>query len=292
MCVGDSSSSKADLPVAAKTRRAGFMEVQEVRPGETKNETKSYFPIIWPVNMVRHFGPVDDYLQLANASNVTKWEDKKEAIIWRGGFTGVPGLIKNRGFRPPSNVHGSRVQAVVVNCYQNISKIDVAFHDVPKRHGIPPKLAMELKENCVRVEQSTMQEQLEYKYILSVEGNDVSSGLKWQLASNSVVFMAKPRTVSFAMEDQLVPFYHYIPVNDDYSNLEQMVDWAIAHDEEAKKIAEQSTQYMNDLWISEKAQEEYEQIQTNLAFKYQQQFASALWSCLPEEERKMVKLSR
>jgi len=46
---------------------------------------------------------------------------------------------------------------------------------------------------------------VKYKYILSIEGNDVASGLKWQLYSNSVVFMRKPKIVSWAMEDKLIP---------------------------------------------------------------------------------------
>ena len=41
-------------------------------------------------------------------------------------------------------------------------------------------------------------------------------GLKWQLASNSVVFMARPSVVSFLMEDELVPYVHYIPVKVSY----------------------------------------------------------------------------
>lgn len=284
--VGDSSSTNAQVPVAAKTRRAGFhLETLKVNSTSPGNVTKQYFPIIWPLNMGRHFGPIDVYLQLLNTSSVTAWEDKKEAIIWRGGYTGIPALNSGRGFRSPSHIHGPRVQAVRANCHRNVARIDVAFHDIPKKAGIPKKIKELLQKQCVRRSHSTMQEQLEYKYILNVEGNDVSSGLKWQLASNSVVFMAKPRTVSFAMEDLLVPFYHYVPVNDDYTNLEEMLEWAIKHDDEAKKIAEQSTQYMNDLWISEKAQQEYERIQNNLALKYQQQFASALWSCLPKEKR-------
>lgn len=43
-------------------------------------------------------------------------------------------------------------------------------------------------------------ELLKYKYLLSIEGNDIASGLKWMLLSNSVVFMARPEHESWAME--------------------------------------------------------------------------------------------
>ena len=46
----------------------------------------------------------------------------------------------------------------------------------------------------------------------------MASGLKWMLFSNSVVFMAPPTKTSWAMEEKLVPYVHYIPLwqNKDY----------------------------------------------------------------------------
>lgn len=38
----------------------------------------------------------------------------------------------------------------------------------------------------------SMEDLLEYKMIISWQGNDISSGLKWQLWSRSVVMMAPP----------------------------------------------------------------------------------------------------
>ena len=64
--------------------------------------------------------------------------------------------------------------------------------------------------------------ELKYKYLLSLEGNDVSSSLKWMLYSNSVVFMRNPRIVSWIMEDHLEPYIHYIPLNDDFNNNENI----------------------------------------------------------------------
>ena len=122
-------------------------------------------------------------------------------------------------------------------------------------------------------------EQLKYKYILSIEGNDVATGLKWQLASNSVVFMAKPTTVSFLMEDLLLPYVHYVPVKDDYSNLVEMVQWAWKNDEKCKWISEQATMYMERLWISDQAKEDNIAIEKELGEIYHSQFGEAIKSC-------------
>lgn len=59
-----------------------------------------------------------------------------------------------------------------------------------------------------------------------MEGNDVSSGLKWNLLSNSVVLMPKPTRTSWAMEEFEVvgaePWVHYIPMHADGSNTEEI----------------------------------------------------------------------
>lgn len=49
------------------------------------------------------------------------------------------------------------------------------------------------------------------------------------------------------MEGTLQPFLHYIPINEDMSNVEEMIDWAESHLEESRLIAERSTLFMYDL---------------------------------------------
>ena len=76
------------------------------------------------------------------------------------------------------------------------------------------------KEVCGELSQDKI---LRYKYILSIQGNDVSSGLKWMLFSNSVVFLPPVTYESLVMESLLQPFVHYIPVFSNMTNLEEMV---------------------------------------------------------------------
>jgi hypothetical protein len=71
----------------------------------------------------------------------------------------------------------------------------------------------------------TLREHLQYKYILSVEGNDVATNLKWIMSSNSLCFMRKPKYETWFMEGKLIPDYHYVLLNDDYSNLSEKIDY-------------------------------------------------------------------
>lgn len=89
-----------------------------------------------------------------------------------------------------------------------------------------------------------IKKQLKYKYLISVEGNDVATDLKWKLYSNSVVFMKKPTIVSWLMEDKLEPYVHYIPLNDDFSDLQEKYEWAINHEEECFVITKNAQCYI------------------------------------------------
>jgi len=71
----------------------------------------------------------------------------------------------------------------------------------------------------------TIDEQLEYKFILSLEGNDVATNLKWIMSSNSLAFMPRPKYETWFMEGNLVPNHHYILIKDDYSDLEERLKY-------------------------------------------------------------------
>jgi len=88
-------------------------------------------------------------------------------------------------------------------------------------------------------------DQLQHKFILSIEGNDVATNLKWIMASNSLCFMTKPRYETWFMEGALVPGYHYVELNEDYSDLEEKIRYYTKHDAEAKAIIANANGYVD-----------------------------------------------
>lgn len=82
----------------------------------------------------------------------------------------------------------------------------------------------------------TLAEQLQYKYVLGIEGYDVASNLKWVLSSNSLCLMAKPRYETWFMEGRLVAGRHYVQLRDDYSDLIETMDYYATHTAEAVEI--------------------------------------------------------
>ena len=94
----------------------------------------------------------------------------------------------------------------------------------------------------------SLTKQLEYKLLLSVEGFDVASDLKWKLLSQSVVLMPLPTRSTWLMEPLLQAWTHFIPVRDDFEDLPERVMWALAHPEACKLISWHATMWVEQLF--------------------------------------------
>jgi hypothetical protein len=104
-------------------------------------------------------------------------------------------------------------------------------------------------------ERLTIDEQLDYKFILCLEGNDVASNLKWVMSSNSLAVMPKPKFETWFMEGQLIPHLHYVQIKDDYSDLEEQLTFYINHPEKALEIIRNANAYVQQ--FKNKKQEDF-----------------------------------
>ena len=94
------------------------------------------------------------------------------------------------------------------------------------------------------VNMMTIDEQLDYKFILSLEGNDVATNLKWIMSSNSLAVMPLPTYETWFMEGRLIPNYHYVLIKEDYSDLEERLNYYIEHEDEALEIIKHANEYV------------------------------------------------
>uniref|UniRef100_A0A7S0IN63 Glycosyl transferase CAP10 domain-containing protein n=1 Tax=Micromonas pusilla TaxID=38833 RepID=A0A7S0IN63_MICPS len=173
--------------------------------------------ILWPLNIERHFGP----LRHVGGQDIN-WEAKAEKLVWRGVDTGFEGE------------RARQIKTLRANNAGLQRLIDVAFSS----HLLNPENAKYSRPWM------TIGELLRNKYLLSLEGNDVASGLKWMLYSRSVVFMPPPRCETWAMESALQPYVHYIPIEHDLSNLEARVAWARSNDAKCVNISRAATSFV------------------------------------------------
>ncbi len=110
----------------------------------------------------------------------------------------------------------------------------------------------------------TIEEHLKYKFILCLEGVDVASNLKWVMSSNSLAVMPQPKYETWFMEGRLIPNYHYVQIKDDYSDLEERLDYYIKNTAEALAIIENAHRYVAQF----KSKKREEQISLLVLDKY------------------------
>jgi len=150
-----------------------------------------------------------------------EFDNKINKLYWRGTTTGSIKIQPNR--------------FVLIERYYASNNIDVAFSSTCQGND----------KYCQYVKgKEEISEFLKHKYILSVEGNDKDSGLNWKLNSNSLVFMAKPRSSSWLMEDKLIPNIHYIQVTDDFSDLQEKITWCETNQGLCKSIITNANEFM------------------------------------------------
>lgn len=89
----------------------------------------------------------------------------------------------------------------------------------------------------------SIQEHLPYKFLLSLEGYDVASNLKWVLSSNSLCIMPEPEIETWFMEDKLEKGVHFAAIKRDYSDVDSVLDYYKTHTNEAKEIIQNAHEF-------------------------------------------------
>ena len=160
--------------------------------------------VVFNLNKVRHFDFVNDR---------TSYQSKKDQVVWRGpGYQTWRVAFLNRWFGHP-------------RC--DIGRTD---KNVDGIHHRKPWLSVA--------------DQLKNKFVVSIEGGDVATNLKWIMSSNSLCFMTRPTKETWFMEGRLKPDCHYVMLKNDYSDLLEKMDYYIAHEDEALAIIDNAHKWV------------------------------------------------
>ena len=154
--------------------------------------------VLLPLNRIRHFLFVRDRLRFA---------DKADRAVFRG------------------KVCSKKKRLQLFDALFGKDGFDLG--DTTGRPGVPPEW---------QTPKLTIRQQLGYKFVLAIEGNDVASNLKWVLSSNSLAMMPKPEFETWFLEGTLVPNVHYVEIAPDFSDAPDKMRWYSAHPDAAQKI--------------------------------------------------------
>lgn len=182
------------------------------RPIDGANENS----VLMKLDAIRHFTFVDDPL---------RFRQKQSALVWRGRLH--LDIAKERRLDFLREFTGKPGFDI-----GHINRGDVFPEFRQARLSIP--------------------DQLRYKYILSLEGVDVATNLKWIMSSHSLCFSQKLKFETWYMEGLLQPGIHYVEIADDFSDFEEKIDYYEHHPEEAEQIIANANAYTRQFLDAER----------------------------------------
>lgn len=224
------------------------------RYGECWKRDTPHEAIIWKLNAFRHF----HHIWEIEAIDIP-WNQKRGVAVFRGVLTGeeTDDMPKD-----DYSVCMQWIRCRLVYQHANSKLVDAKLTGTRRRVNDTIN-GVELVQRRIGAEKL-----LKNKALVMLEGNDVSSGLKWALYSKSVVLMPHPTFTSWAMEELLKPYVHYIPLEDDLSNVESQMLWILQHEDEAEKIAQRGTAWIRDLVVDPRARADDEWIRNEMISHY------------------------
>ncbi|MDR2206006.1 MAG: lipopolysaccharide biosynthesis protein [Flavobacteriaceae bacterium] len=159
--------------------------------------------ILLNLDKARHFVSVEDSIS---------FENKKDLLIGRGGV----------------------YQQHRMNFYEKYFNNPLCDLGQINKNGGNPKWIKP---------KTSIAEHLKFKFILSLEGNDVATNLKWIMSSNSIAVTPPLKMETWFMEGTLKPNEHFICIDENYGNLEEKLHYYLKYPKEANEIIRNAGEY-------------------------------------------------
>jgi hypothetical protein len=149
--------------------------------------------------------------------NRMPFRSKKNECIWRGGLSN-------------GSVHNFLVQK---DKDSNPRQYFKKLYD----EGRFKKMNFEVK-------QTSIPEQITYKYILDIDGwSSTWSAMIWKLYSGSVLLKTKSKWKQWYYDD-LKEWVHYVPIENDFSDLNDKIEWCIHNELDCERIVENAKKFV------------------------------------------------
>ena len=168
---------------------------------------------------------------------IPDWSSRKLEFFWRGSTTG--------GF----NITPESLDALPRYRLCKIAKArapltNVGFYNVVQAadHGSQQRIEERLRAEELFLPATEMRDYAERKYIIQVDGNGNSWELVRKLRLGCCLLLAESDWQLW--HDRFIfPWEHFVPIKHDFSDLNDIIDWCLTHDDKAQKIAENGRAY-------------------------------------------------
>lgn len=188
----------------------------------------------------------DDKPAIDRAVKELPWHDKEETLFWRGAGS-------NRELPRDNWTDAQRVRFCLAA--KEIPGIDAFISKVVDFGGRPSETG--LHDLGIVSEYVHFPEFLRFKYLADIDGMCCAwMSLFFKLYSNSTVFKMDSEYVQW-YHHLLKPWHEYIPLRDDLKDLQDLLDWAKAHDSLCQDIALNGRACVSQLNVTDAVAETY-----------------------------------
>ncbi len=164
-------------------------------------------------------------------SERSPWNEKIPKAFWRGMTSGWNYTFYEWDMRPRSRlVLLSQARPDLLDAaFTSPFSLDESVKNIMERYRMfqPWKYPVEF---------------VNYKYLVSIDGNTFASNLWWQLLSNSAVMKNDSEYLEWFYKG-IEPFVHYLPYALDLSDFVEKVGWLLTHDREGRQIADRGREF-------------------------------------------------
>jgi hypothetical protein len=177
---------------------------------------------------IKDRGYTDTYFEEVDRDDIP-WSDKQTGCVWRG-------TLQN----------GSRYNFV-----------DWQNHTQNQREEFLARAATgEFPRVNAGTDHLSLKQQLAYKYVLDIDGCvSTWNATAWKMYSGSVMLKVGSVWKQWYYDDGFAPWVHYVPVQNDLSDLNAQLQWCMDHDDECQQISRRAREF----------------VQTKLAWEYVKQ---------------------
>jgi hypothetical protein len=177
----------------------------------SKNNINNHFNIQFP-----EWNGYKDLFKMVD-NNRLDFNEKKSLCVWRGNTKNG----YNSNFFKPEGKNGMNQRMYFVYFYNKGAFQNIDYSD----------------------SYMSISNQMKYKYILSIDGwSNQWDATAWKLYSGSVLLKVKSVWEQWFYPD-FKEWVHYVPIENDFSDLNEKIEWCINNDKKCKEIAENARQF-------------------------------------------------
>ena len=171
----------------------------------------------------------------------TPWQQKINKLFWRGRATA--GLYDLEHFNKLARIKLTMLSKLYPNY------IDAEY--VPSASPFPDNQSgkdLQKIYDILLVSDKTVSEEehLHYKYLASIDGNSATgTRVPWIMLSSSVLAKQTSSKIEW-FYPALKPYVHYVPIQEDLTDILEQIEWMRSHNKEVLKISQNARNFVKN----------------------------------------------